>query len=427
MTTPSEETARIPVDRLQPGIFISLAERWLDHPFLFNEFRISSQKQIDTLREMGVESVVCYPARSKAKPLPAPAEAPAPRPPSALPSAEELALAAERQQRIEHIRLSREKLARCEKAYGRTAGAIRNLMQQLHSAPGRATTNARKVVSDTVSELLADQSIVLSLIGQKRSDDNAYFHALNVMILSLMMGKSEGLDETTLLDLGMGALFHDLGKLRLPDVIVKKGNERNRAEEDFYRLHTVYGEEIGLETGVLSSASLDILRHHHEHIDGSGFPDGLTGERISHLARIVAIANRYDNLCNSAENQGMTPAEALAQMFGKEQNRWDPTLLARFIKHLGVFPPGSIVQLSNGAIGLVFAVNRADPLRPSVMLYDATLPRSEANIVDLVSAPEVTIESALRRSKVPAKVIEYLAPRQHVVYFYDSESDKRPG
>lgn len=422
MADSQERAVRLPVDRLQPGVFISLAERWLDHPFLFNEFRISSEKQIQILREMGMETVLCYPSRSTATPLPAKpvAAEPPPPPPPPAPSAEELAEMEAKRQRIERINATRERLARCEKAYGKTAGAVRGVMQRLHAAPRQAAEMARELVSETVASFLADQDVVLHLIGQSRGDENAYFHALNVMILALMLGKSEGMDEAALTDLGMGALFHDLGKLRIPDPVLKKGSERTRVEEDFYRLHTVYGEQIGAETGALSRGALDVVRHHHERIDGSGFPDAVPAEKVSAAARIVAIANRYDNLCNSSDNGGMTPAEALSQMFRKEAKWWDGRLLSHFIKNLGVFPPGSIVQLSNGAMGLVVAVNRSELLKPSVLIYDHSVPRKEANIVDLIDVSDVKIDRAVRRDVVAAEVLEYLAPRHQVIYFYDS-------
>lgn len=410
----------IDVDRLRPGIFISLTDHWMDHPFLFNEFRISNEKQIATLREMRLEKVLCYPARSTVTPLPPAPHPPAPPPTPPEPSAEELAAVAAKHERIERIRATREKMARCEKQYAKTAGAIRNLMQRLHSSPRQAAEMAQSVVNDTVASLIGNDDVVLHLIGQKRGDENAYFHALNVMVLALMLGKSDGLTEDTLRDIGMGALFHDLGKLRVPDPILKKGRERNRVEEDFYRLHTVYGKEIGTENGILSAGALDIIEHHHEHIDGSGFPYGLNDSNLSVPARIVAITNRYDNLCNDPSHGNLTPAEALSQMFRKEGAHWDGRLLQRFIKNLGVFPPGSIVQLSNGVTGLVLAVNRNDLLRPSVLVYDKNVPRNEANIVDLAEVTDVKIDSAVRRDAVPEDVLEYLAPRRMVIYFYDN-------
>ena len=419
-----EEPVRVQVEQLQPGVFISLTERWLDHPFLFNEFRISNERQIRTLHELGMDSVLYYPSRSTAEPLPLPETPQAAPPPrtAPTPSAEDLAEREARLARIARVAAVRERLARCEKAYGNTAGAIRKTMQGLHATPHQSAEMAREVVSETVAGLLADESVVLGLISRGRRD-NSYFHALNVMILSLLLGESAGLDERVLHDIGLGALFHDLGKLKIPAKVLKKGNERNRAEEDFFRLHTIYGEQIATETGLLTPAARDILRHHHERADGSGFPDGLTLDAIRIGARIVAIANRYDNLCNAPENGGLTPAEALSQMYVKESHWWDQALLARFIKQLGVFPPGSIVHLSNGTLGLVVAVNRADLLRPSVLIYDPSVPRKEANIVDLVDAPEVSIEKAERRDHVDTEVLEYLAPRHQVIYFYDSHRD----
>ena len=419
----TEKPVRLHVDQLCPGVFISLSERWMDHPFLFNEFRISSEDQIEVLRASGIDTVLCYPSRSTAVPLRRSAETPAPvvaEP--APPDAEELARIEEKRVRTERIARQREKIARCENAYGRTAGVIRGVMQRLHSSPRQAAEMAREVVDEAVAAFVGDQDAVLHLIGQKRGEENAYFHALNVMVLSLIMGNAEGMSEAQLQDLGMGALFHDLGKLRVPDAVLKKGAARTRVEEDFYRLHTVYGEQVGKETGVLTAGALSILRHHHERADGGGFPDAMAAAKTSAGARIVAIANRYDNLCNGAEGGGLTPAEALSHMFRKEGKWWDAQFLSGFIKLLGVYPPGSIVQLSNGTIGLVVAGNRADLLKPSVLLYDADVPRSEANIVDLIDAPEVKIEQAMRRSAVAEEALEYLAPHQQMIYFYERDA-----
>ncbi|MDX9700420.1 MAG: DUF3391 domain-containing protein [Rhodocyclaceae bacterium] len=421
--TPDNEDPGLLVDieRLQPGVYISLAEEWLDHPFLFNAFRIGNPRQIQTLRDMGLVQIRCFPSRSTAPLLPEPPAPPA-RPAPVAPSAEELAALEAKRHRVARIRHTRESLARFEKTYARTAGTVRKLMKQLHAAPAQAADMARDVVQETVSALLSSQDTVLHLIGQKQGDENAYFHALNVMIVSLMLGRAEGLDEQALFELGMGALFHDLGKLRIPDAILRKHGERSRVEEDFYRLHPQYGELIASDVAIFTPGMREIIRHHHERMDGKGYPDGIVASETSLSARIVAIANRYDNLCNAPEHGNLTPAEALAQMYGKEGRWWDKPLLQRFIKHLGVFPPGSVVQLSNGVVGLVVAVNQADLLKPSVLVYDESLPRSEANIVDLIDAEGVSVERAIRRDDLPEAVLEYLAPRHRVVYFYD-----RPG
>lgn len=416
---------RIDVRQLRPGLYISLAERWMDHPFLFNEFRLANEKQIATIRGLGMTHVDYYPERSTAQPLPLPASAPQPQPPAA-PSAEELAAREEKKLRIERIARQRDQLARCERAYTRVAGEVKSLMTNLFARSAEVSAQAKALVDDIVGMLMAQQDVMLHLMNEASADENTYFHALNVMILSLLLGRAADLPEAQMKALGLGALFHDLGKSKVPDAILRKDpRQRSKHEEAFYRLHTEYGMQLGQEVKILPPPALHIIRHHHEALDGSGFPDGLTAERIPPLTRMVAIANRYDDLCNHPDaDKSLSPAEALAHMFRKENAKWDGTLMQLFIKSLGVYPPGSVVQLSNGAVGLVMAFDRSDSLRPSVLLYDPTIPKREAMIVDLREAPDVKVEKVLRPGELEPEVTDYLAPRKRLSYFYGG--DKPP-
>lgn len=416
---------RIDVRQLRPGLFVSLAERWMDHPFLFNEFRLASDKQIATIRAMGLTHIDYYPERSTAQPLPLPATPP-PAPQPVVPTPEELAALEEKRLRVERIRVQREQLARCERVYTRVAGEVKSLMTNLFARSTEVHAQAQALVDDIVGMLMAQQDVMLHLMNEASADENTYFHALNVMILSLLLGKAAGLPEEPMKALGLGALFHDLGKAKVPDAILRKDpRARSKHEEAFYRLHTEYGAQMAKEVNILPPPAVHIVRHHHETLDGSGFPDGLAERQIPLLTRIVAIANRYDDLCNQPEaDKSLSPAEALAHMYRKEGAKWDATLVQLFIKNLGVYPPGSVVQLSNGAVGLVMAFDRTDSLRPSVLLYDPAIPKREALIVDLREAPEVKIEKVLRPGELAPEVSDYLAPRKRLSYFYDG--DKPP-
>lgn len=133
----------------------------------------------------------------------------------------------------------------------------------------------------------------------------------------------------------------------------------------------------------------------------------------------MAIANRYDNLCNPFElHRAKTPAEALRQMFKTEGAHFDPTMLQAFIKTLGVYPPGSFVHLSNGAVGLVVETNPDALLNPLIMLYDRDIPRSEAMLLDLREV-DLKIDSAVSPAKLPVEVVEYLAPRGRLDYYVE--------
>jgi hypothetical protein len=162
--------------------------------------------------------------------------------------------------------------------------------------------------------------------------------------------------------------------------------------------------------------------------DGSGYPRHLQGEAISVLARIVSIANHYDELCNPRNPaESLTPHEALSLMFAKMRSRFDPKLLQVFIRCLGVYPPGTIVQLANGVVGMVVNVNTAKPTRPQVMIYEAGVTREEAIVVDLDQQPDLNIVKSIRPSQVPKDIYNYLSPRKRVSYYFDAGDPGRRG
>ena len=166
---------------------------------------------------------------------------------------------------------------------------------------------------------------------------------------------------------------------------------------------------------------LAIIFQHHEMADGTGYPTGAKLDKIAFPARVVALVNFYDNLCNPADlAQAMTPHEALSIMFGQRRGKFDAAILQQMIRCLGVYPPGSIVTLSNDAIGLVMSVNPTKPLRPRVMAYDAEVPKEEAILLNLEQETDIIIAKALRPALLPPAVYTYLSPRQRVTYYFDS-------
>lgn len=165
------------------------------------------------------------------------------------------------------------------------------------------------------------------------------------------------------------------------------------------------------------------LYQHHERNDGQGFPEKLAGKEISLLAKIVSIANIYDNHCNKRNpKDSLTPHEALAFMFGVQKDQFDQDLLALFIQCLGVYPPGTIVKLSNGFIGMVISVNPRNPLHPSLIIYNPDIPKKEALIYDLMNEPNLKIESSMKPSQLAHEAYDYLSPRTRVTY-YVAESE----
>jgi putative nucleotidyltransferase with HDIG domain len=243
---------------------------------------------------------------------------------------------------------------------------------------------------------------------------------LNVTVLAVMLGRSLGLAPEELRQLGIGCLFHDIGKRDIPDRVRNKTEILNRAERNLMQQHPTYGvvmaEKLQLPAGAVS-----IVAQHHEFADGSGYPHGLKGVQIAPLARIAAIVNTYDDLCNqSGLHDPLTPFEALAQMFAQQRHHFDAAMLNQFIRCMGVYPPGTVVELSNAALGMVVSISSANPLRPTIVIYDPSIPPSEALIVDLESEPALSIKATLKPAQLPREVHDYLSPRKHATYFFSA-------
>lgn len=405
----------VTVDRLQPGVYVSLGGlSWLDHPFLLNRFRITDEEQIKVLRSLGLKEIEWDPERSSAFPLPEAVKAPEQ---DLSASVLEPMLELKRQRR-EQVRVQREGMARCERLFEQETTALSEIFADLGGRPAEAYGRAKGAVGRMVGGLLEADSVAVHLVNLKAKDSGLAHHAMNVAVISLLIGKACGCSEEELRSLGLGAMFHDVGKVDVPSRVLRNP-QRPPAEEQFYRAHVGYSIKHISAIKDMPVAVRNIIACHHEHWDGSGFPNRLEGEKIPRLARIVAIANRYDNLCNPFDLQAaMTPAEAMSLMFKKEGARFDPAILSVFVKALGVYPPGSFVVLTDGMIGLVVETNDRDLLHPVIMLYDPTVPRSEALLVDLHEAG-VKIQQAVSPKKLPKELVEYLAPRGRVDYYID--------
>ncbi|MBS0312268.1 MAG: HD-GYP domain-containing protein, partial [Proteobacteria bacterium] len=276
--------------------------------------------------------------------------------------------------------------------------------------------------------MLADKDVALHLVNTKAGDENAYYHALNVTMLSLVLAKEAQLGAEEMRALGLGTLLHDIGREKIPSQILLNKAPWTKAELSFYQQHVTYGVDMAQRLPGMPAAALDVIAMHHELLDGSGYPGRLAGEQIGRLARIACIANAFDHYCNRINPaESMTPAEAIAFMFKKEPGKYDPVLLQLFVRCMGIYPPGSVVQLNNGQIGLIMSVNPGRLLHPSLLIYDPDVPKEEALWLDMREAPELSVAKTLRPAELDMAVIAYLDPRTRISYFTENSlSNNRP-
>jgi putative nucleotidyltransferase with HDIG domain len=416
------EEQKVLVDQLRTGLFIRLNLKWGEHPFFFSSFKIKSDEQIQILRELGLKEITYVPEKSDCQPLALPSkvtDSPPLIPDSTVANNEHLERL--RKEQRERVREQRQRIQVCEKQYQATLTHVKKVMHSLTSGSKEAAKEADQLIQGLVSSITSDRETILHVMNIKTIDDTVYYHTLNVAILSLALAKEYGLDPEEMRALGLGALFHDIGKERIPKPLVHKRGPLTTPELKLLQLHPRYGVEMMTPVADFPRAALQVIHQHHEANDGKGYPDGLAAQDISFLAKVTAIANYYDNLCNRQDpKDSLTPHESLSFMFGKRQDKFDHSLLNLFIGCLGVFPPGTIVELNNGLIGMVVSINAGKPLQPSVLIYDPTVPKNEAIIFDLGSEADAKIDRSLRPSQLPPKVFAYLDPRVRVSYYFES-------
>jgi putative nucleotidyltransferase with HDIG domain len=412
-------------DQLRIGLYIFLDIPWFRHSFTLNSFKITSEQQIRELQELGETRFRFDPARSTAPACTATVPTPTPIPtanPPATPTPPDAAMV-EKMARIQRLTAQRKDLAKIEQSFAKASHVMRGLNKNLYSRPQETLTEMGHMVDDMVSIFLDRPEVTLQVLSDKSGGEDIYYHGLNVSIVSLMLAKGLGLTPDQARLLGTGALLHDIGLSEIPDKVLRKRPEQyTKPERELRALHVEYGVNLGKKLG-LPAEVLTIIAQHHELADGSGYPLGTTLEHLSPLARIVSLVNYYDNLCNPLDpGSAMTPHEALSFLYAQRRNKFDANVMQVLVHSLGVYPPGSIVKLSNDAIAMVVSINPKKALRPWVLVYDPSVPKDEAIMLDLEMEPALNIRQAIRPQMLQPLVHAYLCPRKRLTYFFDGKS-----
>ncbi len=409
-------SSTIAVDDLRIGMYIHLEGGWLSHPFPLSSFKLSSADQIATLRGLGLVRVRWVPEKSDLEPSPAEVAARAAQADATAGGLTDTREAtAERRRQL--LSAQREAVQLCERQQAEAARAWREASDAVAAQPAAACRATEALTRAMLSKMLVQQDIGIRLVTG--AGDRAAAHALNVSVVALLIGRSLGLAENELVELGMGALLHDIGKQEVVDRFRHADEHFSTAETNAYREHVSKGVGMGMRMG-LTAGALTVLAQHHEQADGGGFPLRLPLERMSLGARLVSLIDRYDNLCNpQARGLALTPHEAVSVLFAQGRKRFDAHVLNAFIRMMGVYPAGSLVQLTNERFALVIGVNSSRTLKPRVLVYDPHVPRSEALVLDLEREPDIGIRRSLPASKVPAAALDYLDPRPRVTYYFE--------
>ena len=359
---------RIHVQHLTLGMHIDgFCAPWMEHPFWRNHFVLSDPHDLERVRNSSVQEVWIdtskgldvapepetteprvTPPAGQAEPLPPPVRDTRPTPAA-----------------VEYARAA----VICNKS----RQAMADIFQDAQLGKPLNTALAHGLVQEISDSIVRNPDAMVSLARLKTADNYTYMHSVAVCGLMVALALQLQLNEEQTRCAGMGGLLHDLGKAAMPMDVLNKPGRLTDAEFDIIKAHPVEGHKMLLNDPSVDAMVLDIVLHHHEKADGSGYPDGLKGDEISLLARMGAICDVYDAITSDRPyKKGWDPSEALRKMASWTNSHLDGRMFQAFVKSRGIYPTGSLVRLSSGRIGVVTAQSEGALLKPVVKVFFST-------------------------------------------------------
>lgn len=262
-----------------------------------------------------------------------------------------------------------EEIGRIRDAFIDTRLLVQEVMHDTRLGRSLNIPGVKRAVRSLAESALRNPDALTCFTQLKRMDEYTAMHNLRVCILTLTFGRHLGLPLDQLEVLGLGALLHDIGMIRVPEEIVKKPEKLTQEEQEIMRRHVDWGVETLLGTNQMPAVSIDMVRKHHERYDGSGYNAGLCGDEIGQAGMIAAITDYYDAITSDRPySQAMTPHHALMKLYEGRNTLFEGVLVEKFIQCIGIYPIGTVVRLNSGEVGVVAAMNRKQRLKPYVVL-----------------------------------------------------------
>jgi len=366
-----KQHVRLDVKDLRVGMFVvELDKPWEQSSFMFQGLELKSPGDVLAVQEECAFVFVDYDEFSLA-------DTPS-RPGAGVPAAPGAGANLDHQLPVE------DEIDAAREVHSLASEAVATLFTEIRLGAQIDGGKVKQVVNGCVDSILRnpDASVWLTRIQAKH--EGTAQHSMNVSALSIVMAKSMGMNPREMEDIGVCGMLHDVGKTGVSSEVLAQTGPLSSAELEEMQKHARYGRDILLSTKSVMSGAADVAHSHHERPDGTGYPRRLDDENIPLFARIVAIAEAYDTMTTRQTYRAATsPSDALKELYALRGKQFDEELVIRFIDAVGIFPPGSVVEMSNGEIGIVLS-NNADKLRPRViMILDAVHEPISQRVVDL--------------------------------------------
>jgi len=358
---------KIKVEQLKPGIFVhDFNCGWLHHPFLRNRVKITTDEEIEKILHHQIREV--YIDTDKGLDVDD-----APTKPEVDQEIQTEITKIDEPEMPDRARVAlREEIVTAKKLLDEVKKNTQLLMDDVKLGKQLDMRQAETIVEKITESVLNNSAALTSLARIKNKDEYTYLHCIAVSALCISFGEHLRLDDKKIKALGIGGLLHDIGKVRIPIEILNKPGPLSEKEFEIMKQHVMHGDCILRQTGNIEEDSICVTAHHHERLDGTGYPEGLKGDEISPFGQMAAIVDIYDALTSErCYKNPMAPTDALRKLFEWSDNYLNRDLVERFIAHLGIYPVGSVVRLQSGFIGVVVDHGEKGLLYPVVRaLYD---------------------------------------------------------
>ncbi|MCW8955747.1 MAG: HD-GYP domain-containing protein, partial [Gammaproteobacteria bacterium] len=370
---------KIKANDLHIGMYIvKLDGSWLKHPFWKTAFKLTDPKDLLAIKNSGISHV--WIDTSKGDDIDS---AEIPRVEIVTPAEEKTEPKTTAVTLEEEIETARETLARAKQA-------TIEMFQDARMGNSVSIAEAGPLVDEISQSVSRNPAAMLSITRMKTIDDYTYLHSVAVCALMIALGKQ--LDyEGDLLSLGMAGLLHDVGKMAIPEQVLNKPGKLTDEEFEIIKAHPLRGWEILKESYGVDEVALDVALHHHERVDGNGYPNKLSGKELTLVARMGAVCDVYDAITSDrCYKKGWEPADALKKMAEWKDGHFDDAVFKAFVKTVGIYPTGTLVKLKSGRLGIVTEQSEQTLLKPKIKIFYSSTSQSPIpqKIIDLMRSQE---------------------------------------
>lgn len=390
---------KIKVNDIRLGMYIQeVCGSWMDNPFWINSFKLTEEKDLNTLKNCGVDEIWIDTSLGMDVD---------PGVTALLQNEEQLKVENE----LNKIEQSPQKntvlapfqveLIAAKKIHSKTKEVVVSLFSDVRMGNALKLDNALSLVDEINQSIVRNSSALVSLTRLKNADDYTYLHSVAVCVLMMALGRQLGLKDEVLKQAGIAGLLHDIGKVFIPSEVLNKPGKLTDEEFNLVKAHPLKGWRFLKDSNEVNDLTLDVCRHHHERVDGMGYPDKLSGKALTLFARMGAVCDVYDAITSDrCYKKGWEPAESIRKMAEWKNGHFDEVVFHAFVKAVGIYPTGTLLKLKSGRLGVVTDQTKNSLLKPIVTVFFSTLSNARIvqEIIDLSKSPDsiTNIENPLQ-------------------------------